>query len=293
VPKVKVVKDNAERWMLTYADVMNLLLILFIILYTMANIDSEKFKQVAASMREAFGDRAAAVVIGDAGGAPSMITIETTAPSSVVPSNLEQQQMEEVQKTVEKLVADLGLEGQVDVALQERGIYISIGEQVLFRSGSADIEAKSKENIVKIGKEILAKIPGKQMRVEGHTDNVPINTTRFPDNQELSTARANAVWRILVKDAGIDPTLLSASGYGEFRPKVPNDTEEHRKQNRRVDIIILRDIYHTAEPGGEDSAESQPAKTTGEAGSGTEAAAAKAAGEAGAGTDKTTGTAEH
>ncbi len=247
--KVKVQKDNAERWMLTYADVMNLLLILFIILYTMANVDVAKYQEVAASMRAAFGESSAAVVIGDSGGAPSMISLESTAPSSVVPSSLEEQQMQEVQETVKKLVADLGLSSQVDVSLQERGIFISIGEQVLFKSGSADIENKSKEDIAKIGREILAKIPGKQMRVEGHTDNVPISNSRFPDNQELSTARANSVWRVLVKDAGIDPAKLSATGYGEFRPKVPNDTEEHRKQNRRVDLVILRDIYDTAEPG--------------------------------------------
>jgi chemotaxis protein MotB len=119
---------------------------------------------------------------------------------------------------------------------------------VLFQSGSADIGEEARANITKIGREILAKIPGKQMRVEGHTDNVPISNSRFPDNQELSTARANSVWRVLVKDAGIDESKLSATGYGEFRPKVPNDTEEHRRQNRRVDIVILRDIYDTAEP---------------------------------------------
>lgn len=247
--KPKVEKDTAERWLLTYADLMNLLLILFILLYTMANVDIVKYQQVATSLRAAFGDSSAGQVIGDGGGAPSMIDLGATAPASVVPANLEEQQMQEVQETVEKLVGELGLSGEVDVAIQERGIFISIGEQVLFKSGSADIEAQAKINITKIGKEILAKIPGKQMRVEGHTDNVPIRNSRFPDNQELSTARANSVWRVLVNDAGIDPAKLSATGYGEYRPKVQNDTEEHRRQNRRVDIVILRDIYDTTEPG--------------------------------------------
>lgn len=260
--KGKVEKDTSERWLLTYADLMNLLLILFILLYTMANVDVAKYQQVAASLNAAFGDKSAAVVIGDSGGAPSMISLDATAPSSVVPSTLEEQQMQEVQETVEKLVSDLGLEGQVDVSLQERGIFISIGEQVLFKSGSADIEKLSRENIAKIGREILAKIPGKQMRVEGHTDNVPISNSRFPDNQELSTARANSVWRVLIKDAGIDPAKLSATGYGEYRPKVPNDTEEHRKQNRRVDLVILRDIYDTSEPGVGDTAGSNNTSTT-------------------------------
>jgi chemotaxis protein MotB len=261
MPKVKVEKDNAERWLLTYADLMNLLLILFILLYSMANADTDRYRQVAASMRAAFGEASAAVVLGDSGGAPSMISLEATAPSSVVPSSLEEQQMQEVQETVKKLVSDLGLSNQVDVSLQERGIFISIGEQVLFKSGSADIEETSKENIAKIGREILAKIPGKQMSVEGHTDNVPISNSRFPDNQELSTARANSVLRVLVRDAGIDPTKLPATGYGEYRPKVPNDTEEHRKQNRRVDLVILRDIYDTSEPGAGDTASSSKTST--------------------------------
>ena len=140
----------------------------------------------------------------------------------------------------------------------------------MFKSGSADIEEQSKEDIAKIGREILAKIPGKQMRVEGHTDNVPISNSRFPDNQELSTARANSVWRVLVKDAGIDPTKLSATGYGEYRPKVPNDTDEHRKQNRRVDLVILRDIYDTAEPGVNDTADSSKTSTTEASSTGTD-----------------------
>lgn len=247
--KPKVEKDTAERWLLTYADLMNLLLILFILLYTMANVDTVKYQQVATSLRAAFGDSSGGALIGEGGGAPSMINLGETADSSVVPANLEEQQMKEVQETVEELVEDLGLSGEVAVAIQERGIFISIGEQVLFKSGSADLEEQAKVNIALIGKEILLKIPGKQMRVEGHTDNVPIRNSRFPDNQELSTARANSVWRVLVNDAGIAPTKLSATGYGEYRPKVQNDTEEHRMQNRRVDIVIMRDIYDTTEPG--------------------------------------------
>ena len=252
--KAALEKDTSERWLLTYADLMNLLLILFILLYTMANVDVEKYQQVATSLRAAFGTSSGAQMLGDGGGAPSMIDLGSIAPSSVVPANLEEQQMQEVQETVEKLVGELGLEGKVAVSIQERGIFISIGEQVLFKSGSADLEAQAKTNITKIGMEILTKIPGKQMRVEGHSDNVPIKNSRFPDNQELSTARANSVWRVLVNDAGIDPTKLSATGYGEYRPKVQNDTEEHRTQNRRVDLVILRDIYDTTEPGAADTA---------------------------------------
>ena len=247
--KAKVEKDNAERWLLTYADLMNLLLILFILLYTMANVDVAKYQQVATSLRAAFGDSAAAQVLLEGGAAPSMVNLDNTTPSAVVPATLEEQQMEEVKEKVEELIKNRGFEGQVDVSVQERGIVISIGEQVLFMSGSADIAPESKNTIIQIATEILMKIPGKQIRVEGHTDNIPISSSRFPDNQELSTARANSVLRILRDDVGLDPKKLSSTGYGEYIPKVSNDTDEHRRQNRRVDIAILRDMYDKAESG--------------------------------------------
>ncbi|HEX2947517.1 MAG TPA: OmpA family protein [Clostridia bacterium] len=250
--KNKVEKDTSERWLLTYSDLMNLLLILFILLYSMANVDIVKYQRVASSLRQAFGNYSTGEVIGGGGGSPSIIDLGGALdPDAVVPTDTEKQQMEAVQSEVQNLVQELGLTGEVSVATQERGIYISIGEQVLFKSGSAELDETARNDIIKIGREILAKMPDKQMRVEGHTDNVPINNVRFPDNQELSTARANNVWRILVKDAGMDPKKISATGYGEYRPLVPNDSEEHMKQNRRVDIVILREIYDVTEPGAE------------------------------------------
>lgn len=246
--KEKIVKDTSERWLLTYADLMNLLLILFILLYTMSKVDVAKYQTVAASLRAAFGDATVNQVIGDAGGAPSIINIDGQNPSPVVEAQMEEQQMEEIKENISEVVQKEGLSGEVVVTMEERGIVISIAEKVLFRSGSADLEPDSKQTIEKIGKVLLA-IPGKMIRVEGHTDNVPISTSRFPDNQELSTARANSVWRILVNNVGISPKSLSATGYGEYRPKVPNDSEENRAQNRRVDIAILKDMFDKSESG--------------------------------------------
>lgn len=246
--KTKVEKDTSERWLLTYADLMNLLLILFILLYTMSKMDIVKYQTVAASLRAAFGETSATQVIGESGANPGLINLEGSSPSPVVQAQMEEQQMQEIQEEVTEVIKQKGLEGQVDVTIQERGIVISIEEKVLFKSGSADLDDASKHTIEMIGKVLLA-LPGKQIRVEGHTDNAPIKTSRFPDNQELSTARANSVWRILVHNVGMNPNALSATGYGEFRPKMPNDTPEHMAQNRRVDIAILRDIYDKSESG--------------------------------------------
>lgn len=246
--KVKVEKDTSERWLLTYADLMNLLLILFILLYTMANVDVAKYQQVATSLRAAFGDSAATQVIAEGGAAPSMINLENTAPSAVVPAELEQQQAEALKEDIKEIVKKEGLSGQVEVSMQERGVVVSIEEKVLFKSGSADLEPESIPTIESIGRVLLA-VPGKHIKIEGHTDNVPISSSRFPDNQELSTARANSVWRILVKNVGLNTDLMSTVGYGEFRPKVPNTTPENKAQNRRVDIAILNEIFNQSESG--------------------------------------------
>lgn len=246
--KAKVEKDTSERWLLTYADLMNLLLILFILLYTMANVDVAKYQQVAASLRAAFGDSVSMQVVGDGGAAPSMVNLESTAPSPVIPAELEQQQAEALQENISEIVKKEGLSGQVEVTVQERGVVVSIEEKVLFKSGSADIEPDSVPTIESIGRVLLA-VSGKHIKIEGHTDNVPISSARFPDNQELSTARANSVWRILVKNVGLNPDIMSTVGYGEFRPKVPNTTAENKAQNRRVDIAILNEAYNTAESG--------------------------------------------
>ena len=247
--KQKVEKDTSERWLLTYSDLMNLLLILFIILYSMANVDSAKYQQVSQSLRAALGENSSAnSIIGEGGAGNSLIELPSSASSPVMPAQLEDQQMEAVKDTVNDIVEKQGLTGDVDVTLQERGVVISITEKVLFKSGSADIELESQKTIERIGKALMA-LHGKQIRVEGHTDADPIRNSRFPDNQELSTARANSVWRILVHNSGIDPKMISATGYGEYRPKVANDTNENKARNRRVDIAVLRDAFDKSESG--------------------------------------------
>ncbi|MDP4094247.1 MAG: flagellar motor protein MotB [Bacillota bacterium] len=251
-PNAKVEKDTSERWLLTYADLMNLLLILFIILYAMSQIDVAKFNQLAASLKSTFGDSSPASVIDQGANGSSLIDLPANSPSPVVSSNAEDQQEQAVKDTISKIADKENLKGEVNVSIQERGVVISIMDKVLFDPGSADIEPASREIILKIGK-VLQQIPGKQIRIEGNTDSDPINTPRFPDNQELSTARANSVLRILVNGVHLNPKMLSAVGYGEFRPLVPNTTAANKAQNRRVDIVILKDIYDKSESGNDKS----------------------------------------
>lgn len=252
--KQKVVKDTSERWLLTYADLMNLLLILFIILYTMSKVDTGKYQQVAVSLKSALGVGAMGSPVGQGGGGDSPLDIwegsgQYGDGTALSPEAREAAQMEGVEKRVKEIIEVEGLASDVEVSIQERGVVISIKDKILFESGSAELDEGARKTIDKIGKVLLA-IPGKQIRVEGHTDSDPISSSRYPDNQELSTARANSVLRILVKDVGIDTRILSAAGYGEFRPVAPNTTPENKARNRRVDITILRDKYDdSAAPG--------------------------------------------
>lgn len=245
--KVKVQKDNTERYLLTYADLMNLLLILFIILFAMSQVDSQKFQQLSQSLSSAFGNGSPPSAVQGGSVGNSLIDFPATAPSPVIPSQLEEQQMEALKGEISNMVQSEGLSANVSVALQERGIVITINERVLFKSGSAIIEQESEDKIIKIGKDILSQIKNKHIRVEGHTDNVPIKSTTTPSNWELSADRATNVLRILVEQAGIDPKIISAVGYGEYTPLVPNTSDANRAKNRRVDIVILRDASSQGE----------------------------------------------
>ena len=250
--KAKVVKDNAERWLLTYSDLMNLLLILFILLYAMSQVDQAKFDALAQSLRDAFGVSTGEKVTPVSGGGSSVVplpnNVPASSPTTVVNSKMEDKQMAEVQKKVDQIIQKGNLGDKVDVEMQERGLNISIKAQMLFKPGDADIVPGSKPTIEEIGA-ILKQIPGNQIRIEGHTDNDPISNAKYPSNWELSVARATNVLRLLVEKAGIDPKLIAATGYGEMRPLVPNTTAANKAANRRVNIVILRQMYDSAEAG--------------------------------------------
>jgi len=125
-------------------------------------------------------------------------------------------------------------------------VVLSFQDVALFPLGSAELTPGARDMIGKIGK-ILIKVP-QYLRVEGHTDDLPINTREFPSNWELSVARATSVVQELIHRLNFSPRRLSATGYGEFRPRVPNDSPDNRQQNRRVDIVVLKSKYETAEP---------------------------------------------
>ncbi|PKM82345.1 MAG: chemotaxis protein MotB [Firmicutes bacterium HGW-Firmicutes-14] len=234
---------NHERWLITYADLITLLMIFFVLMYTISNVNSKKFAQLSASMSEALLGQNSGYFLGEAPG--PLVIQDSYSPGG----KTEMESMKEAKEKLEKYIEEKGLKGKVDVGQEERGLIISLKEALLFKLGSADITPESRDVILNVGR-ILAEMPN-NIRIEGHTCNLPIRTSQFPSNWELSTARATNVVRFLVNNVGLKPEKLSATGYGEFRPIVSNTSEINRAKNRRVDIVVLRTALDVAEPGTE------------------------------------------
>lgn len=232
-------KDGSERWLITYADLITLLMIFFIVMYALSKVDAAKFETLANSLSTAFG----------AGG----MILDSPGPA-VVPGNppeqirdlVEKKQLEKLKQELEQYIDESGLSAKVSVTTEERGIVLSFQDNVLFELGSDVLTAQAKVILDQVAP-MLANTHN-YIRIEGHTDNLPINTARFPSNWELSAARATNVVRELIHTHGMPPEKLSAIAYGEYRPRAPNDNQHNRQLNRRVDLIILRDKFSEAEP---------------------------------------------
>jgi chemotaxis protein MotB len=229
-----------ERWLITYADMITVLLIFFIVMYALSKVDVDKFKVLTQSMSAAFG--ASGSIMENPG--PSIVP--DVAPDEIQRQLEEQVRLEEIRAKLETFVEETGLEGRITVTTEERGIVISFQDEVLFALGSAELMPEAREIIHNVAKVLSSS--KNYIRIEGHTDDLPIRTSRYPSNWELSAARATGVVQELIKIPGFPPHRLSAVAYGEYRPRVPNTSEESRQQNRRVDLVILRDEFIIAEP---------------------------------------------
>lgn len=260
--KKKVEKDTSERWLLTYSDLMNLLLILFIILYTASKQDSAQFQQVAQSLREGFSSASSVSIIDRNGGPSASDTTETTNTDitaaevidGLTPNNTsetqdnsaaEEQEVKynEFRDQLTQLLAANNLQDVVTVNYEEKGVAISFADNVLFEKSSAALSSSAQDIINKIGG-LLMQLPYSYILVEGHADSDPIHNETYIDNMDLSTQRASNVWRMLVA-SGLPANKMASVGYGEYRPVAPNDTVENKAKNRRVVITILKQELST------------------------------------------------
>ncbi len=227
-------KKGAPLWMTTYADMVTLLLAFFVLLFAFSNIDVQKFQAIMSAFRGSMG-------VLDGG---RTVTTDNTMQSHTAQLDLEQ--LQQIQQQLRASLQRENMEQTVLLHLEERGLVLRFADQVLFDLGRASLTPQAIDILSRVSP-ILLDLPN-PIRVEGHTDNLPINTTQFPSNWELSTHRATNVIRYLIETEGFDPYQLSVAGYGEFRPIVPNDSQDNRALNRRVDIIIMYIEFWNQEP---------------------------------------------
>ncbi|TGU74965.1 flagellar basal body stator protein MotB [Geomonas terrae] len=244
-------EPNHERWLVSYADFITLLFAVFVTLYAMSQTDKKKAEEVLASMRESFGYSTTS-----AGAKPTVID---TGSMSVIPSMHKmtqapkrgksrgsEQDFRATKASIEAYLMKVGAQNKVSVSVTQRGLVVSLKEAGFFDSGSATLKSGSYALLNDVMASLASYSNG--VRVEGHTDNVPISSAAFPSNWELSTARATNVLRYLVKQEDFDPANISAAGYGEYRPVADNSDEDGRAKNRRVDIVLLNEQSERNEP---------------------------------------------
>jgi len=210
---------------LPYADLVTLLLALFVTLYAVSRVDLERFAPASTALQAAFDGGTPAPP--PAGGPPALV-----APPRVVAGT----PLSALESRLYAAIAQAGLQGRVGLTRDERGVVLSLPESAAFDSGRADLTPTTAALLTDVGRELQPL--DNEVRVEGHTDDRPVSGA-YRSNWELSTARASAVVALFIERAGVRPERLSAAGYGEFHPLVPNDSADARAQNRRVDIVIL------------------------------------------------------
>ncbi len=259
-------EPNHERWLVSYADFITLLFAFFTTLYAISTVDVQKMGKMVTSMRESFdsnlfpaGSRSLSLNPG-AGDNPSsreiLQSIDQRGTRAKNAANLAsgsrrnllsgEKELGRLKREIEQILSAEVQKGRLRMKLEPRGLVISLGEAGMYDSGSDQIKPEGKAMLDTVAMS-LASLQN-QIRVEGHTDNVPIRNSRFPSNWELSTARATGMLRYLVERYSFMPDLLSAGGYAEYRPAATNDTEEGRTHNRRVDIVVLDPAAARIEP---------------------------------------------
>lgn len=234
---------NHDRWLVSYADFITLLFAFFVVLFASSRADQQKQTQIAHSIRSAF---AALGVFPSSPGSEGKAAADPSpaAPPVNVVLGDDLSASPEVQQDLHRLQSQLNSTLSAEIArravalrLGRDGLVVSLRESGFYDSGSALPHAQARPILAYVASTIGA--TPYDIRIEGHTDNVPIHTAQFASNWELSTARATELAKIFIVSDHFAPARLSAAGFAEYHPVAGNDTPEGRSQNRRVDIIVL------------------------------------------------------
>ncbi len=244
-----------DRWLVSYADFVTLLFAFFVVLYASSHVDKHRVSNLALAIQVAFQQLGVfdtsntKIPLSDSDATPfAQAKVIDSAdhagdygrfvlPMKGILSKPFGQPLQDVQTDLLKALAPEIQKRVVTVTTRPDGIVVSLREIGFYESGSATIRASSQGAIDRLAAILLAR--GESLRVEGHTDNIPIHNKLFDSNWELSTARASQLVKMFIVRYNIVPTRLSAAGFAQFHPAAPNDTDENRARNRRVDIVIL------------------------------------------------------
>lgn len=256
--------ENLERWLVSYADFMTLIFATFVVLYALSQIDAAAYEQLQESLKDAFNNAAMEDLLKMSG--ENLLNTDGHDPlnqgaaqqnNAVVPpimeyvsAKYEKESMEDIKNEIEDATAKGELDG-IEAEITDRGLVIRLKDLNFFDSGSATIKRTAYPKLEKIGALITKRFSNHLIRIEGHTDNIPLSTSKFPSNWELSASRAASVGRFLMSSYKIKPNLFTIIGYAETKPLAPNTNSENMAKNRRVEIVILKNSVAKYEPDGE------------------------------------------
>ena len=207
-PASDALRAGRDRWLISYADLMTLLFACFTTAYAAAQVSAAPEPALPAPVPS-----------------PEIVRFEEDTPGKTG-----------IRAIVEPIVVAAIADSDIEIVEDRRGLVVSLPESATFSTGSAALTENAQMFLASLAGALVA--TDTELRIEGHTDDVPLSGGRYGTNWELSTARASAVVLFLVHGASFAPDRLSAAGYGEFHPRVPNDTPEHRARNRRVDVVV-------------------------------------------------------
>jgi chemotaxis protein MotB len=265
VKKKQAEHVNHERWLVSYADFITLLFAFFVVLYASAQVDKRKAGRLAMAIQVAFQElgvfqtSSTKVPVKDDDALPfetiqvvENIKRDADLKRMVNPmkgdltSSAEAQSLQDAKQALEQALSPEIQRHEVTMSMRRDGLVVSLKEMGFFDSGSATIRPNSMGAIARLA-QVLKQRP-EDVRIEGHTDNIPIHTSRFASNWELSTARATELIQLLITQYELAPSHLSAAGYAEFHPVASDDSPEGRAQNRRLDVVILSPFQPTIHP---------------------------------------------
>ncbi|UOE93593.1 OmpA family protein [Alkalihalobacillus sp. LMS39] len=234
-----------ESWLIPYADMLTLLLALFVILFAVSQVDAQKYEEIKVVLSDALGGTGSMEGLGDyeegLGGG------EGTTPEEQTEEEKEQEvqntatvwdDLELLKERLDSYINEENLNEQLTTEITPDGLMIIIHDEIMFAPGVAVLKPTAKKVVVSLA-DILAQDPPLHIRISGHTDNVPIHNDSFQSNWDLSAVRALNVMNIFLENDNIKPKQLSIAGYGEYQPIASNDTPEGREKNRRVEVLVL------------------------------------------------------